>query len=113
MIEQIDKRRPKLVKDYQLVYESIPQLKELALGYWEKTGKLLSDDVDIVEEENLIFSSTVLEMAKILLEDKNFQAAMSRVGTNSEENAIVESVLMIETVLDIEEESNKNHNGRL
>ena len=45
-------------------------------------------------------------MANILLDDLNFQGAMAKIGANPEENAIIESILMIEVVQDIEEETN-------
>lgn len=107
MIERINHDRQKLIRDYKVIFESLPQLKYLALDYWKQTEGLSPNDPYVLEGEDFIFSSTVLEMANILLEDDNFQKAMSKMNANQEESAIIESVMMIEVVLDIEEE-NKN-----
>jgi len=47
-------------------------------------------------------------MANILLNDEGFQRAMEEEGVDAVENAIIECVLMVETVLDIDESNNDN-----
>jgi len=106
LIERIDHNRQKLIRDYKIVFEALPQLKQLALGYWEQIKELTSSSLHPLEDESTIFSDTVLKMAQILLEDENFQSTMKKVGVNAEENAIIESVLMVETVLDVETDDN-------
>jgi len=82
-------------------------LKELALSYWQQTERL-SPGPDAVEDERSIFHKTILEMANMLLNDQSFQTTMQKEGVNVAENAIIESVLMVETVLDIEDSNNNN-----
>ena len=108
MVERVDKDRQKLVCEYRVVYEEIPQLKELALGYWQSIKNLSPDDIDAVSKENSIFNRTVLDLSNILLNNQSFQKAMLISGADPEENAIIESIFMIETVFDDQEEDNNN-----
>lgn len=95
--------RQRLIEDYKVVFESLPRLEHLAMGYWQHIG-VLTHGPAAAEEERIIFVNTVIEMAEILLDDGIFQRAMSQVGAKMEENAIMESILMIEVVQDIKEE---------
>jgi hypothetical protein len=106
LIERIGLDRQRLIRDYKIVFEALPQIKRLALDYWEQIKDLTSSNTNLVEAESAIFLDTVVKMSEILLEDDNFQLAMGKAGVNPEENAIIESVLMIEVVLDVEEEIN-------
>lgn len=107
MTERADRDRQKLGEEYRVVFEHLPQLKWLALSYWQQTERLFPGP-DAIEEEKNIFHETIFEMANILLDDQQFQIAMEKEGVNAVENAIIESILMVETVLDIKESNNNN-----
>ncbi|OQA83549.1 MAG: hypothetical protein BWY29_00205 [Microgenomates group bacterium ADurb.Bin238] len=107
MIERSDSDRHKLIEDYKIVFDSLPQLEHLALSYWERT-KRLKPSPNAVEEEKYVFHNIIFQMANILLNDEGFQRAMEEEGVDAVENAIIECVLMVETVLDIDESNNDN-----
>jgi len=50
LIERIDHNRQKLIRDYKIVFEALPQLKQLALGYWEQIKELTSSSLHPLED---------------------------------------------------------------
>lgn len=100
-----DPERERLVKEYRLIFDSVPLLKELALGYWKEVERL-EDNPNAISLEEELFDCTVINIANILLDDTTFMKAMRQEGTDPINNAIIESFYMLEVVLDIE-----NSNG--
>lgn len=85
------------VEEYKRIFDYYPRLRELAQEYWDQV-KLLEPGPDSVEVEEAILTSTVLQMADVLLGDSIFIKAMRVANADPLENVICESLAMIDIV---------------
>lgn len=96
----IENDRSKLVEEYKLIFSQYPDLERLARAYWEKTANA-NQVSDPQAYEEAILSATVIEMSDILLESDIFVSAMALKDANLLDNAIIESLAMIDIVPDL------------
>jgi len=91
-----------LIEDYRTIFSFMPQLRDLALGYWDKIDKI-ENEPDALEKEEALFNRTIKAIASILLDSQIFMRAMEKEKADPVEHAIIEGIYMLDIVLDVED----------
>lgn len=85
-----------LRQEYQLLFGHLPVLKKIALCYWEFLDEIVTGAGDFRVQEEERFDLTVLAMSRVLLNDPTYSQAMAKAGVDPYDNAILESMKMID-----------------